>query len=108
MIPEIIGVIMLLGGGTAAWFRNKENCFTHKNQEMALTLYEKENLYFNCLKDIYSIENICKDIPFVVESYEKFIDYEKHGNAKDNHPGTLYHKWVSEFFIKELNESISY
>ena len=74
-----------------------------------MTLYEKQNLYYNTLKDIYSIKSICNDlkIPFIVESYERWIDYEKHGNAKDNHPGPLYHEWVSEFFIKELNESIS-
>ena len=84
------------------WFRNKEKCFTYRNKEMALTLYEKENLYFNCLSDIYSIQSLCKDIPFVVESYEKFINYKKHGTAKGNHPGPLYHEWVSEFFIENI------
>jgi|TARA_B100000073_G_scaffold132442_1_gene108429 hypothetical protein len=91
------------------WFRNNQKCFTRNNREMFMTLYEKQNLYYNTLKDIYSIKSICNDlkIPFIVESYERWIDYEKHGNAKDNHPGPLYHEWVSEFFIKELNESIS-
>ena len=40
----------------------------------------------------------------MVESYENFIDYDKHGNAKDNHPGPLYHEDVSEFFIKILSK----
>ena len=63
MIPEIIGVIMLLGGGTAAWFRNKENVENVENVEN-IELMEKieknkerinpeihpELNYFICLK----------------------------------------------------------
>ena len=60
MIPEIIGVIILLGGGTAAWFRNKENVENVENIELMEKIEKnKERInpeihpelnYFICLK----------------------------------------------------------
>jgi hypothetical protein len=65
-------------------------------------------MYERTMKDIMLINGICeeKGIPFIVESFDRWIDYEKHGYSDYNHPGPLYHEWVSKFFINELTKEL--
>ena len=66
------------------------------------------NMYERTMKDVMLVKGICseKKIPFIVESFDRWIDYSKHGKSDYNHPGPLYHEWVSKFFINELTKEL--
>jgi hypothetical protein len=82
-------------------------CFTQKGL-IKNVINSGINMMGQSLKEIMLVNSLCeeKGIPFIVESFDRWIDYEKHGNSDDNHPGPLYHEWVSEYFINELTREL--
>lgn len=86
---------------------SKGVCFTQKGL-FTNVINSQNNMMAQSLKEIMLVNSLCeeKGIPFIVESFDRWIDYEKHGNSDDNHPGPLYHEWVSEYFINELTREL--
>lgn len=88
------------------WYKDKD-CFTKKGMWSGV-IHSQLNLMSQSIKDIMLINSMCeeKGIPFILESFDRWIDYEKHGWSDENHPGPLYHEWVSEYFINELTREL--